>query len=233
MGLSVGPIDPIHEDWFFVGARSEFYTISPMDGPWGVLFSYDVMPVDSGDRLVGASLESFAANWNFLGNGVLDVETHIYAGGSTTTPALADLALSDSDPGGFFVGEDSASFAPQSKLTVVTAVRLEGEAAFTSIVHSFERALEPDSDFDSDFDSDGDVDGADFLAWQKGVGLVNPTLAQGDANSDGLTDAADLDVWKQQIFSIVDAAINSVPEPTAAILCAFALIGIKASNRRY
>jgi hypothetical protein len=228
-GLSVGPIDPIHEDWLFVGARSDFYTIHPRNSPWGVLYSYDVAPVDPDDRLVGASLESFAANWNFLGNGVLDVETRIYAGGSTATPALADLALSDSEPGGFFVGEDSASFAPQGKITVFTAAKLEGDAAFTSLVHSFERAPEPVSDFDSD----GDVDGADFLAWQKGVGLENPTLAQGDANRDGQADAADLDVWKQQFFGIVDAAIDSVPEPTAAILCAFALIGIRASNRRY
>lgn len=107
-------------------------------------------------------------------------------------------------------------------------MRLEGEAAFTSIVHSFERAPEPVSDFDSD----SDVDGADFLAWQKGLGSVNPTLAQGDANRDGQADAADLEVWKQQIFSNVDAASNSAPEPTAAILCACALIGIKARNRR-
>ena len=59
--------------------------------------------------------------------------------------------------------------------------------------------------------------------------LIAEILAQGNANRDGRVDAADLEVWKQQFFSIVDAAIDSVPEPTAAILCAFALIGSTAS----
>jgi hypothetical protein len=189
MGLSIGPIDPIHEDWLFIGARSEFYTIFSMDDPWGVLYWYDVAPVDPDDHLVAASLESFAANYNFIVDGNMDVESWIYAGGTTEPPALALLALSDSSTTGVqFVGEDSASFAPQEKITVVTAAKLEGDAAFTSLVHSFDVAPEPVSDFDSD----GDVDGADFLVWQKGVGLVNPTLAQGDANRDGQTDAADL-----------------------------------------
>ncbi len=144
--LGLGPIDPVYEDWLFTGAISEFYSIVPSDEPWGIVYSYDVMPVDPADHLVAASLESFAANYNFLGDGVLAIETHVYAGGSTPPPALADLSIdSDSDPGSLFVGQDSASFGPQQKITVVTAVRLEGDAAFTSIVHSFETAPEPAS----------------------------------------------------------------------------------------
>ncbi len=49
-----------------------------------------------------------------------------------------------------------------------------------------------------DFDQDGDIDGRDFLAWQRGAGVPNPSLADGDANGDGLVDSADLEVWQNQ-----------------------------------
>jgi hypothetical protein len=141
-----GTIDPIFNDWLFVGAISDFYSIDGRDDPWGVLFSYDVAPVNPQHHLVAASLESFGANYNFLssGQGVLEIDASIYASGSTETP-LAELSLVPAQPFGFFIGADSAAIAPQQKITVVTAVRIEGEAAFTSLVHSFQMAPEPAS----------------------------------------------------------------------------------------
>ncbi|HMP05728.1 MAG TPA: dockerin type I repeat-containing protein [Lacipirellulaceae bacterium] len=47
----------------------------------------------------------------------------------------------------------------------------------------------------ADFNGDGRVDGADFLIWQRGLG-VGTTLAAGDANGDGAVNAADLTIWR-------------------------------------
>jgi hypothetical protein len=118
------PIDPAYEDWLFTGAVSESYSIFPNEKPWGLLFSYEVAPVDSDERLVATSLESFTANYNFHLDGVLAIESHVYAGGSADAPLLAALELFDASAGAFFEGVDSASFAPQKSLKVVTAVQL-------------------------------------------------------------------------------------------------------------
>jgi hypothetical protein len=48
-----------------------------------------------------------------------------------------------------------------------------------------------------DFDEDQDVDGADFLAWQRGVGTTGgATRAMGDADGDQDVDGADLGLWR-------------------------------------
>jgi uncharacterized delta-60 repeat protein len=51
-----------------------------------------------------------------------------------------------------------------------------------------------------DFDQDCHVDGRDFLAWQRGFGLLAPnaTRADGDANNDTAVDDADLTIWEGQ-----------------------------------
>ncbi|MBA3485435.1 MAG: BNR-4 repeat-containing protein [Pirellulales bacterium] len=78
----------------------------------------------------------------------------------------------------------------------------------------------------ADFDDDGDVDGADFLIWQRGVGLTGQTdFAGGDANHDGDSDGDDLEVWREQFGSGpgAEAAAVSTPEPTSWIMAAVAL----------
>ncbi|MEM8946349.1 MAG: dockerin type I domain-containing protein [Planctomycetota bacterium] len=68
----------------------------------------------------------------------------------------------------------------------------------------------------ADFDANGSVDGADFLAWQRGVGKTqNVELADGDANSDGTVDATDLQVWQSQYGQAL-AAAESAPAPILA-----------------
>ncbi|HMP07683.1 MAG TPA: dockerin type I domain-containing protein, partial [Lacipirellulaceae bacterium] len=49
-----------------------------------------------------------------------------------------------------------------------------------------------------DFNGDDLVDGADFLAWQRGLGTLAPhaTRADGDADGDGDVDADDLALWQ-------------------------------------
>jgi hypothetical protein len=67
----------------------------------------------------------------------------------------------------------------------------------------------------ADSDGDGDVDGADFLAWQRGVGTTPP--AAGDADGNGVVDACDLAIWKQEFGTVVSAGTSAaravVPEP--------------------
>jgi MYXO-CTERM domain-containing protein len=85
----------------------------------------------------------------------------------------------------------------------------------------------------ADFDSDGDVDGADFLAWQRGLG-TGTTKAEGDADGNGMVNAADLAVWQDQFgFQAGSvAATGGVPEPHAAALAAAALGGLLFRRRR-
>jgi GH25 family lysozyme M1 (1,4-beta-N-acetylmuramidase) len=88
----------------------------------------------------------------------------------------------------------------------------------------------------SDFDDDGDSDGADFLVWQRGLGISNDANpSDGDANWDGAVDMDDLTVWHQQLGTVSTvAATLAVPEPTTWLL-SFGLLlwvsGRKFENR--
>lgn len=77
----------------------------------------------------------------------------------------------------------------------------------------------------ADFDGNGIVDGADFLKWQRGLGLTGQTNNQnGDANGDGNVNADDLAIWKTKFGGPgATAAAGAVPEPTSV-----ALIGLGA-----
>ncbi len=94
-----------------------------------------------------------------------------------------------------------------------------------------------DAGVPGDFNGDGAVDGADFLAWQRHVGLTSgATRAQGDANADGRVDAADLALWKSNFDPATAAAAlatppSPVPEPSAWALAGPALALLLARNR--
>jgi hypothetical protein len=83
----------------------------------------------------------------------------------------------------------------------------------------------------ADFNVDGFVDGADFLAWQRGVGTIGTaTLSDGDADFDGDVDAVDLGLWKSAyggttfLLAASQSAGQPLPEPAAAVLGAAGLI---------
>jgi len=60
-----------------------------------------------------------------------------------------------------------------------------------------------------DFDADSKVDGFDFLAWQRGFGVIGgAALGQGDGNADGNVDSADLTIWVSQ-FGTASLAASS------------------------
>jgi hypothetical protein len=90
------------------------------------------------------------------------------------------------------------------------------------------------SEDNADFDNDGDVDGADFLTWQRGVGM-DGDLPDGNANDDNIIDGADLDIWQTQFGPGAPAApsAGAVPEPsTWAIFVVAALVGVAATSPR-
>jgi hypothetical protein len=77
-------------------------------------------------------------------------------------------------------------------------------------------AIEADA-VSADFDIDGDDDGGDFLAWQRGYGLIAPnaTNADGDADVDQDVDGDDLAVWRSQFGTGVVMVATSSAVPTA------------------
>ena len=85
----------------------------------------------------------------------------------------------------------------------------------------------------ADFNGDGRVDGADFLAWQRGLGLTGqPNNSTGDANGDGNVDGADLAIWQAQFSPSASAAGGAVPEPAAGGLAIVSLGLLGGLTRR-
>lgn len=87
----------------------------------------------------------------------------------------------------------------------------------------------------ADFDGDGDVDGADFLTWQRGLGLSGPaaTMAAGNANSDTVINGADLAVWRAQFGLPAVPAVGTIPEPGTVLLALLAApLGLLARRNR-
>jgi hypothetical protein len=86
----------------------------------------------------------------------------------------------------------------------------------------------------ADFDSDGNVDGADFLTWQRGVGLSAGVVRNlGDATGDGRVSGADLALWRNHFeCAAASPAMTSAPEPTSLTTCASAMFVLFFSVRK-
>jgi cytochrome c len=66
----------------------------------------------------------------------------------------------------------------------------------------------------ADFDENNLIDGADFLAWQRGVGATGGAMrGEGDANVDGKVDASDLGIWTGAFGS--GGALSAAMEATS------------------
>lgn len=104
----------------------------------------------------------------------------IAAGGSAVTYAVGGSLLSLSAGE---VATETFSYTMQDSLgltfTATVTVTVNGPTA--------------------DFDSDGDADGADFLAWQRGLGrTVSALRTHGNSDGDGDVDHGDLAAWRAQ-----------------------------------
>ena len=85
---------------------------------------------------------------------------------------------------------------------------------------------------DADFDSDGDVDGADFLTWQRGLGLTGQTNnVNGDADGNGAVNGADLNVWRSNFGPAAAPVAAAVPEPQGMYLLLAAAVSLLTMRR--
>lgn len=81
-----------------------------------------------------------------------------------------------------------------------------------------------------DFNLDRRVDGADFLTWQRNMGLAGARFDQGDADLNGVIDAADLAIFRSGYGAVgplsSKVASAAVPEPCSYLTALAAAIGI-------
>mgnify|MGYP001495109227 CR=1 FL=1 len=88
----------------------------------------------------------------------------------------------------------------------------------------------------ADFNGDNFVDGADFLIWQRGLGLTGQVdRSNGDANLDSFVDDLDLALWQEQYGQIVSnstAASTAAPEPSGLVMAPLAWLFLRRRRQR-
>jgi hypothetical protein len=121
------------------------------------------------------------------------------------------------DPETGAVGEMNLPFAPTTETRRQLIVELdggEGRLFKFNTGHPFVGV-----EASADFDLDGDVDGADFLRWQRGLGIASSAEhGQGDANGDLTINGADFEIWKAQAADATFTPSSVVPEPGMGLM---------------
>jgi hypothetical protein len=156
-----------------------------------------------------------------LGNGLT---------GQTYTPVAKQLDWSGAVDGPGNPGKNMEGLALGPRLAgnswVLVGVCDNGDGITSNMVVSFTATALPTADFDAN----GNVNGADYLAWQRGLGkTIGAKLAEGDGDRDGDVDAADLAIWKA---ASATAAGTPVPEPASLLLMPLALTALLRAPRR-
>jgi hypothetical protein len=197
-----------------------------------------------GDIHFLASGETVAAGeWNHMAFTLTDTAAELWIAGETGDYVLRD-AISGEDfagplgpgevtifePIGFSVGRGMFdnnvadwSDALIDEIRVSDTALLPTEFLFVTVPFS-----------DADFDGSGLVTGADFLIWQRNLGLGGQTNNNnGDANADGTVDDLDLADWETQYGGPppLSSSLAAVPEPTSLILMGGLLAVALASPR--
>jgi hypothetical protein len=97
------------------------------------------------------------------------------------------------------------------------AVKITGS---TSVVQTYQLQVFSESRIPGDFDHNNLVDAADFLAWQRGLGMSR--------TADELHD------WREHFgqIALLGAASRAVPEPPTLLAAAFALMSGRAFRRQ-
>lgn len=149
-------------------------------------------------------------SWDEAGGISANTLSEIFLLGSTTIAPGGTLSLGNA----FNTGVGAQDLRFQFSMP-------DGAIARSSVNYSVAPAI------DADFNNNGIVDGADFLIWQRNLGvLAGATNAQGDTDGNGAVNAADLANFKAHFGQpSATASAAAVPEPAAAAL---ALCGLAA-----
>lgn len=156
--------------------------------------------------------------------------------GSATLAGSLDVSLLSYAPA---VAEDFVVLTAAGGITD-NGISLTGESGFSYNIMGNDLVLTYQAIVSSDADFNGDsvVNGADFLIWQRGVGLGGQTdNSNGDANGDGFVNGADLTDWETQFGQPAPSAASAalVPEPAAIAIMAIGCLaagGCRTTRRR-
>jgi beta-glucanase (GH16 family) len=181
--------------------------------------------VSPGDTVSASANALVRALDDLVGSNVVEMKFDYYNefGGKFDTPAYLESELvviaNASTPNDTWINHVLTDTAPAGAVEARLAFVFNQPASDGGAIHLDDVSFTNlDLQFNADADGDGNVDGADFLSWQRGLGLNDgTTVADGDFNYDGRVDANDLAVWRTQLGVSLStmAAATSVPEPAS------------------
>lgn len=178
---------------------------------WGFEVGANVPPsFRVGVMTDGLDGTQFAPGEVFLTRLVNGQPVNMVSSGALTADRFVDMHffdINDAQPGDQYLF--SAMAAPGGQTAAIAGFSFDILTPFVST--------------GADFNGDTVVDGADFLIWQRNLGLAGAAQSQGDANNDTVVDASDLAAWKLQFGP---ATVAAVPEPAAIVL---AVAGVAAA----
>ncbi len=145
---------------------------------------------------------------------------------------VRDPAAPGLNPGALFYDEDRIVAHPEQYLFWD---QIHPTAAVHAILGDYASRLLEGAP--GDFDTDGEVDAWDLTLWRGGFGVSAAAGRQGDADGDRDVDGADFLAWQRQLGSdlISQARLANpiaVPEPEAALVATFGVIGLGRARRR-
>ena len=180
-------------------------------------FSFDIFnyfdPPTTAGFTAGLDLDSIASNGQ---TGAFNTNLVTFNGADTLAAGLSNsftASLNTLAPGDF-----SATYT-----LTFSDENLSGAIGAGQMTFSLSGQVVAVPTEDADFDGDGDIDGADFLTWQRGVGLPSGASPEdGDADGDSGVDADDLAIWSSQYGAASGTASQTIPEPATIILTVIA-----------
>jgi hypothetical protein len=174
--------------------------------------SDSLLDVDLGGLMAGDQFDQLAVTGNAMLNGVLEVAL---TGGFALSKGLSFKII---DTAGTRTGTFTGLAEGAKVGTFGKDLFISYNGGDGNDVVLFTKG------FSADFDDDNDVDGADFLIWQKHLGLAAGAMStDGDADGDHDVDDDDLAAWTAQFGSVAPllAASSATPEPAGSLLFLF------------
>ncbi|MEO2047106.1 MAG: hypothetical protein ABGX16_11095 [Pirellulales bacterium] len=152
-------------------------------------------PLAAGDWVVG-----FQSLHSSVASGVLRL-----TGSSAPVGPLPLFSRGDRSSRGILGGQDPDNIALRWGMSISVRDTIPGDYNLDRVVDGIDLAIWEDAygpKADADVDEDGDSDGADFLVWQRFLGVeLNVATVAGDYNWDSVVSDGDLAIWESS-FSI-------------------------------